>query len=123
MTKVLIVTDKLSNADEEVETVNASLVNSGYAVTIINDVSYSLKLDEHWDAYIVWIDSLTDSHNVARTIREKKTSDKARVSIAVWQPSVLTLGGGVSIIHNTDYFSTAVHNMIFEEKEAQKKSA
>lgn len=119
MKKVLVVTDSKDTALER--GVNDSLKQGGYEVTIVDDIRYAFELDEHWDAYIVWIDSLTRSHYVARDIREKKTTLDKRVSIGVWQPSALALGSGVSVIHSTEYFSTAVRNMIFEEKQSQQK--
>jgi|GEM_PF-6559691 len=119
MAKVLVVTD--SKGVVTPREVKDSLEKDGYTVTIVDDIRYGFELNEQWDAYIVWIDSLSRSHYVVRDIRKKKSAETAHVSIAVWQPSALALGSGVSVIHNTDYFNTAVYNMIFEEKEVRKK--
>lgn len=119
MTKVLIVTDSKDTAAKH--DVESSLKKDGCTVTIVDDIRYRFELYEPWDAYIVWVDSITTSHAIARDIREQKTTNEKRASIAVWQPTTLSIGSGISVIHEVGYFATAVHNMISKEKEVRKK--
>jgi hypothetical protein len=118
MADVLVITDCTDSTTRA--RVKETLVREGHSVTIVPTSYYDSQLEEAWDACLVWVDSISKSHEVARVIREKKATHETRISIVVWQPTVLSIGSGISVVHEVSYFGTAIHNMISKEKEQQK---
>ncbi len=117
MAKVLIIAD---TDDTEMQSQVALLQkNTGFEVKLTIGMAYIYLFDTEWDAYIVLVDSLTRMRQIVQFIQKKK-GDASLASIIVWQPSILTLGAGISIVYEVEHFKTALYNVLFEKKKREK---